>query len=89
MKNENKHPDPNRWWERKWKAVGWCTTFAAFIVVVALGSALLLNKEIADSTYRVMTFASPTFLVPLMGFFGFGEWNNQTKMKMEKEECEN
>jgi len=77
------HPDPDRWWNRKWKAVVRCTLFAGGLVVVATITALVGNETMADNTYRVMTFAAPTFLVPLLAYFGVSEWNNQTQMKQK------
>lgn len=75
------HPNPDRWWNRKWKAVVRCTMFAASLALIATGAALFGNEAMADNTYRVMTFAAPTFLIPLLAYFGISEWNNQTLMK--------
>jgi len=79
---EKEHPDPDRWWNRKWNTVIVCTTFAILLVVIAMGFAIFGTESVADKTYRVMSFASPTFLIPLIAYFGVSEWNNQTKMKL-------
>lgn len=80
---EHDHPDLDRWWNRKWGIVIACTIFAKFLVIAAMLFAIFGDNDTAFNTYRVMSFASPIFLVPLLAYFGVSEWNNQTRMKQQ------
>lgn len=82
----SKHSKPDRYWDRKWSIVRGCTIFAAIIVLAALVAAFLCSSAVAGNVYSVMSFAVPSFLVPLLAYFGVSEWNNQTVMKLDKEE---
>ena len=80
MSEETKHPDPDRHWNRKWKAVVNCTAFAMAVVVAALLAALFCSDAVAENVYNVMFFAVPSFLIPLLGYFGISEWYKNNKM---------
>jgi len=79
---EQEHSDLDRWWNRKWNTAIVCTSFAAILVAISMLFAIFGTESVADKTYRVMSFATPTFLVPLIAYFGVSEWHNQTKMKL-------
>ena len=62
-----KHPDPDRWWNRKFYLACSCTAFAGLILVIGLvwfqESGLVMSGVWA-------------FLVPMLAYLGLAEVNN-------------
>jgi len=61
------HPDPDRWWRRKFKLACICTGFAAIVLLIGLfwarDSPLIMSGVWA-------------FLVPMLAYLGLAEVNS-------------
>ena len=64
------HPDPDRWWRRKFKLACFCTGFAAIVLLIGLFWA----KESSFVMAGVWAF-----LVPMLAYLGLAEVNSTVK----------
>lgn len=61
------HPDPDRWWRKKFILACTCTTFAGIVLLIGLFYA-------KDSTLVIPGVWA--FMVPMLAFLGLAEANN-------------
>lgn len=69
MENQE-HPDPNRWWRRKWQLASRGAVFAGLVVLIGIGATLFGSPETAGAVEPFVKIGVWGGLVPLAAYMG-------------------
>lgn len=70
------HPDPDRWWNRKWKAACWGFGFSIAAVIAGL---ILSLTGAAEPAYPYVKLGVILGFSPMGVFLGLAEINNAVR----------
>lgn len=71
------HPNPDRWWQRKWKAA--CVGFGFAILVAITGLCVSIWTDAADAAWPYAKLGVLLGFAPMGVFLGIAEINNAIK----------
>lgn len=79
MENQE-HPDPDRWWKRKWQLASRGAVFAGVVVLIGIGTALFGSPETAVAVEPFVEIGVWGGLVPLAAYMGASTVENVAGM---------
>lgn len=68
MEQEIKHPDPDRWWRRKWKLAIAGAGFSFTMVALGFAAAWIGGKEISNAVHPFASTAMWGGMIPLVAY---------------------